>query len=572
MAQPQQVLKIDAPGFHGINTEDSPYGLDTSFCLQADNAIIDQNGRIGAREAFATHTTLSAVTLIINELATSETKEISQVGVGTIDDIVHVVGVLVHKQYSSADLLIQTDHYLVVDAPEQTPAGDQTLLSIPFPTLTDETTLDKASIIAFNNAMYIFSKGNAALKYDGTNITELFTGTVDVDYIPAQDDTGVIAAEMDGDIALSAYGRIWTTGVNNDYNTIYYSDMLIPTTWYDGKATPTDTLSTAGILDIGEYWPSGGDRIVGMAAHNNFLIVFGRQSILVYANAATGDPAGDNGITLQDTISNIGAVSRDGIVSTGSDILFVDDSGVRSLGRTIQEKSVPLGDLTYNVRYDITEVIKQTKDKSTIQLAYLPDKDITVCLFPEGNQAYVMEMRAPSSTGGHKMTRWTECVFNRIAYVERGGDVQVLLGSTTGDGYLKYDGYTQYNNRDYQFQWGSTALTFGDSSTLKFLKKLSVTLVSRKTTSEGTLQWGFDGYLTNTSKFDVEGYLAALFGEEDSAYGVALFGAAPFSITRYRKNVKGSGNVIRVGHTNKINGNPLSIQEILIQTTIGRVY
>jgi hypothetical protein len=107
---------------------------------------------------------------------------------------------------------------------------------------------------------------------------------------------------------------------------------------------------------------------------------------------------------------------------------------------------------------------------------------------------------------------------------------------------------------------------------IKFLKKIAVTLVSRKTTSEGTVQWGFDGYLTKSSKFDVEGYLAALFGEEDATFGQALFGAAPFSITRYRKNVKGSGNVIRIGHKNKIHGNPLSIQEILIQTTTGRIY
>jgi hypothetical protein len=561
MAQPQQVLKIDAPGFQGINTEDSPYGLDTSFCLQADNAVIDQNGRIGAREAFATHTEAIIIPFISNPNTASETKEILRTGSGVIDDKMYVIGVMEHIQYDANDVELSVDHYVVVD-------DQQILGSLDIPVLPVPEALNHAEVVPFNNRIYIFSLGNPALVYDGITLELLFGGS----HIPPQDDTGTIAAEIDGDVGLGAYGRLWVSGVNGDRNTIYYSDLLIATQWYDGKATPTDTFNTAGIIDVSEYWPNGGDRIMALAAHNNFLMVFGRQSILVFANAAVGDPAAAGGIFLQDTIKNIGSVARDAVVNTGNDVLFVDDTGIRSLGRTIQEKSVPIGDLSYNVRYDIVEVIKQTEDKRTIQLAYLPDKDITVCLFPEGQQAYVMEMRAPSATGGYKMTRWTECVFNRIEYVEDDGVVTILLGSNNAEGFLKYDGYTQYNGRDYLFQWASTALTFGDSSVVKFLKKIAITLVSRKTTSEGTVQWGFDGYLTNTSKFDVEGYLAALFGEEDAAYGKALFGAAPFSITRYRKNVKGSGNVIRIGHKNKINGNPLSIQEILIQTTMGRIY
>ncbi len=569
MAQPQQVLKIEAPGFQGINTEDSPYGLDTSFCLRADNAIIDQNGRIGAREAFATHTTIDNVPYSTNANMASETKRITRTGSGDIDGNTYVLGVMCHEQRDANDTILSTDYYIVEDV--LTPEGDQELDSLAYPAVLVPANLANAEILSFNNNIYILSKDNPALKFDGSTITALFSGTPDTDYILPQDDTGVIASEMSSDIGVAAYGRMWLTGVT-DYNTIFYSDLLIPTQWYDGRATPVDTQNTAGIIDVSEYWPNGGDRITAMAAHNNFLVVFGRSSILIFANAASGDPAGADGMRLEDTIKNIGAVGRDSVVNTGNDVLFVDDTGVRSLGRTIQEKSVPIGDLTYNVRYDIVEVIKQTADKRTIQLAYLPEKDISVCLFPEGNQAYVLEMRAPSATGGYKMTRWTECVFDRIEYIERDGAVSVLMGSNNGEGFLAYDGYTQYNGRDYLFQWASTALTFGDSSMLKFLKKIAITLVSRKTTSEGTVQWGFDGYLTDTSKFDVEGYLAALFGEEDATFGVALFGAAPFSITRYRKNVKGSGNVVRVGHTNKINGNPLSIQEIVIHITTGRIY
>ena len=49
MAQPLQTITISAPGFFGINTQDSPIGLNPAFASIADNCVIDQYGRIGAR-------------------------------------------------------------------------------------------------------------------------------------------------------------------------------------------------------------------------------------------------------------------------------------------------------------------------------------------------------------------------------------------------------------------------------------------------------------------------------------------------------------------------------------------
>ena len=81
----------------------------------------------------------------------------------------------------------------------------------------------------------------------------------------------------------------------------------------------------------------------------------------MYANAASGDPAAADGIFLQDSMMNLGSVGRDAVVNTGSDVLFVDDSGIRSLSRTIQEKSVPIGDISRNVRGDIRRVIGEAE-------------------------------------------------------------------------------------------------------------------------------------------------------------------------------------------------------------------
>ena len=53
MAQRLQNITIQAPGFAGINTQDSPIGLDPSFASIADNCVIDQYGRIGARKGYS---------------------------------------------------------------------------------------------------------------------------------------------------------------------------------------------------------------------------------------------------------------------------------------------------------------------------------------------------------------------------------------------------------------------------------------------------------------------------------------------------------------------------------------
>ena len=50
MAQQQQNITVSAPGFQGLNTEDSPLQQDPGFALVADNAVVDKFGRIGSRK------------------------------------------------------------------------------------------------------------------------------------------------------------------------------------------------------------------------------------------------------------------------------------------------------------------------------------------------------------------------------------------------------------------------------------------------------------------------------------------------------------------------------------------
>ena len=52
MAQPTQTASIAAPGFFGLNIQESAVALSSGFALEANNCVIDRYGRIGARRGW----------------------------------------------------------------------------------------------------------------------------------------------------------------------------------------------------------------------------------------------------------------------------------------------------------------------------------------------------------------------------------------------------------------------------------------------------------------------------------------------------------------------------------------
>jgi hypothetical protein len=565
-AQQQQNITIPAPGSMGLNTEQSPTAQDGSFALKADNAVIDQFGRVGSRKAFAELTTIYNLSYSSAIGVVSTQKEVITMATGTIDGDQYVLVLVRVDQYNIGNTVIQSDWALCTMDQNGT---DWELNEITTPAFAVPTALSKAKIVSFNDAFYLFSAGNECVVWDGTTAQKLFTGVADTDYIAPQDDAGTFGnGIIDGDIACAAYGRLWVSGVGDDYNVIYFSDLLIGTQWYDGRGTPAEPLNTAGIIDLREYWPEGSDDVRAIVAHNNALFVFGRRSILVWGNPS-GDPAAEGGIFLQDAISNIGCVTQDAIAVTGNDVLFVDDTGVRSLGRTIQEKSVPLGDLTQNVRKDISTIIQTTRDKDSISIDYWPEESVSVVTFPEQSMAYVLDMRVPSSTGGSKITRWTNCVHRRSLYVELTTGSMVLLGSNNDQGVLEYRGYQQWNDKAFVFAYASPSLTFGQPANLKFIKQIDYTCVSTFSEGTATARWAWDYESPGRSRSVVVGATPpSRFGV--SQYAVDIFGGAVATIKRYKINAKGSGEALIVGIDMNVNGNSFSLQEVNIQTLLGR--
>src|SRR4030043_1503890 len=62
MAEQLVTGSIAAPGFSGLNTQDSSIQLDSGFALEANNCVIDRYGRVGARKGWTKVNTTAAST------------------------------------------------------------------------------------------------------------------------------------------------------------------------------------------------------------------------------------------------------------------------------------------------------------------------------------------------------------------------------------------------------------------------------------------------------------------------------------------------------------------------------
>ena len=507
MAQELKSINLVAPAFKGLNTEDAILAQDPSFAEQADNAVIDKRGRLASRKG-------------ITNLSTT---------------ITALGGEPVTRVHVFRDSAGNTETFS---------AGNNKILSGQV-TLADETpgaysiTSDDWRMVNFNDSIYFFQRGYEPLVYSNS------TGLVE----PMSTVAGAagVTSAIYGNEAIGAYGRLWTADFTGDKSTIYWSDLLQGHVWTGGSS---------GSIDVSEAWPNGFDQIVALAAHNDFLVVFGTQSMLVYAGAE--DPTT---MALSDTITGVGCVSRHTVQSTGSDLVFLSHSGLRSLGRTIQEKSANINGLSKSVNSDLIELVDAETDE--FDSAYFPEQKFYLLLFRSQSKIYCFDTRGALENGAWRATYWPDSPIKALYSGDRiGGDM--LIGYAGGIG--TYSGYTDDGDA-YRLTYKSPELSLGDTAQLKFIKKIRPTLIG-DVGQPVTLRWGYD--------FDSTVGSASF---TPSLAGVAEFGSAQFNIGEFSSgtlairqslNANGSGTTVSVTLESDVNGNELSIQEINMLLLTGR--
>jgi len=506
MAQQLQSINLVAPAFKGINTEDSPLAQDPSFAEIADNAVIDKRGRIAARKG---HSVLTTTKTVLGTDSIRAIKEFRDDGGNT-------------KIFSVGNNKIISGTTTLVD---ETPASYT-------------ITADNWKLVTFNDKIYFFQRGYEPLVYDNAGGSVVKLSTV-------SGAAGVTGA-MYGNEVLAAYGRLWTADFTTNKSTVYWSDLLIGHDWSGG---------TSGSIDISKVWPDGYDEIVSLAAHNGLLIIFGKHSIVVYKGAEA--PAT---MTLSDTVAGIGCVDRDTVQYTGTDVLFLSHTGLKSFSRAIQEKSMPISSLSGNITKDIISALQT--ENTFFRSAYSPEEGFYLLTFVGQDNTYCFDVRGTTENGSYRVTRWPSTGFTAYTRLEDG---TFYIG--TSKGISEYTGY-QDNGLGYRFKYYSPSLTFGDSSRVKILKKLKPTLVGANNATV-FLKWAYDFQGTySTAEFTVGDQITGFFGE--SEYTTVEFTGG--ALTNQRSlNATGYGTSVVVGLEAEIDGSQLSLQEINVMALIGKL-
>lgn len=524
MSKQLQAATIAAPGFQGLNTQDSSVTLESGFALVANNCVIDKFGRIGARKGWTTvHPTNT-------DLSTASVKTIHQCRAPDNTTVLFVAGnnklfieeagALVAKNVRNAaddanvSYTISDDHWQVANIQQ---SGETkayaTVVQAGHPVL----------ILNYLTSAYGFQRLGDIGQLPETYTTTTFTPNC----------------------ALAAYGRTWLADIEGDRQTVYFSDLVDATNYRTG---------TAGRLNISEV-VGDGDPIIGLAAHNGFLVIFCERHIVIYNQAQ--DPTA---LILGDTVNGIGCIARDSIQATGTDVIFLSESGVRSVARTIQEKSAPLKDISKNVRDDLL-VDVGLETRKNIKSIYSPLDAFYLISLPTASTVYCFDTRAALPDGALRATTWSLSPTAFALTVSQ----EVYMGLP---GYVGKYNQHQDNGINYTMSYYTNYFDYQTPTQLKMLKKIDFYLIGGAG-QDITFKWDFD-YTGSYSSSQIELDAASV-----SEYGIDEYGIATYSggivISLVNLSASGSGRVLQVGLESEINNNPLSVQKLDVYVKPGRI-
>lgn len=518
MSQPLRIDTISAPGFYGLNTQDSPLDLSAGFAAIATNCIIDQYGRVGSRKGW-TKVNSSSGALGANNVT-------------VLHELLQTDGTLTIL-FAGNNKLFKLDGSNAVV--ELTYGGGGSA-----PTITANTW----QCISLNNITYFFQSGHDPLIYDPAVSTTT--------YRRVSEKTGYVGTVPSANTAVAAFGRVWAANTTTNNTTVYFSDLTAGHIWSGG---------TSGSLDVSRVWPNGADEITGLAAHNGFLFIFGKRQILIYSEATTPST-----MVLNDTVANVGCIARDSIQNTGQDIVFLSNSGLRSLLRTIQEKSAPLRELSKNVRNDFLASLAG-ENLANIKSVYSEKNAFYLLTLPSVKRVYCFDTKGTLEDGSFRVTAW-DSIEPTAFLSRRNGDL--LIGK---NGYIgTYTGYLD-DTSTYRIAYYTNNSDLNDDAQISILKRIKVTVLGASN-QYFTVKWGYNfssSYLSENVYIPTQGV---------AEYGVAEYGANATPVAEYSTGIvlselivngTGAGKIVQTGYEIDINGSAISIQKIELQSKNGKL-
>lgn len=501
MAEQLLPVSIMNAGFYGVNKQESTVTQGEQWAMDAINCVVDRFGRMSSRKGWTSVGNAIAGNPVIQSACEYIKKD------GTAVKIVAANNALYTLNGSTYTLLYNTN-----------------------------ITANNWQFVNFNNKVYAFQRGHDPLVYDGTTCQ------------PIKNSSGYTGTVQQSNCALAAFGRIWNADTTTDKTVVQYSDLLIGNAYTGGSS---------GVIDLKSVWAYGMDSITALAQFNGNLIIFGKNNIVIYGNAI--DPTN---MQLVEQVQGIGCIARDTVWSIGSDILFLSKSGVRSLSRTVQEKSGALHDVSMNVRDELVSYFP-TENPDYIKGVYHEPEGIYLLALPVGRVVYCFDTRFPLDNGALRVTTWNniepQCFFTSVI------DNNLYMGKNGQLG--QYAGWND-NGSGFGMVFRTNWLDFGEPTRYKVLKKMHIIVVGAANQNI-VAKWATD-YLTNfsSSVFTVEPYGIAYFGQ--SQFGIDSYSSG-IALEDIRSPISKSGKVAQMSFETTINGTQVSIQKFDIYAKAGRI-
>ena len=529
-------------GLNGLNTQHNPATLDPSWLTKAENVVLRESGRITFRKGLK------------QKVAPSGT------AIGSMTE---------HNDQGTNKIFASygTSIYTV----------DFTSPATAFPSSGDDvkhtvgSTTGDWQFVNFNDRLHCFHTGVIPQRYDGS----LGAGSK---WTAHATDPASIATLFDPSCGMGYYGRIWAGGVAEAKDVVYYSNLLDGDDWIGG-----DT----GLLDLAKVW--GTDEIVAIAPYFGKLVIFGKNNIVIYDSP---DVVGS--LALNEVIRGVGLVSRDTVQAIGDDLVFLSNTGLRSLGRTTEKDKLPLTDLSVNIKDRLIRNIGQSTDVKSV---YVENEGIYILSFVAKNINYVFDFKHITPNEAPRVTTWT---FDNdrepasMVYTELYSGL--LVGQKDGSiaGYEQhYDtdlaGASTYTDFSYTWSFETVWVDLGQSVSSSLLKRLFMVLEGGSGATMG-LKWYKDFSPTSSTitslvlNPETTGS-TSLWGASSSLYGATtaththVAATHPssslykpvFGLKEYRTPLTGSAKNIKIAIDIESNGFDASLQTLTLLHKQGKI-
>ena len=373
--------------------------------------------------------------------------------------------------------------------------------------------------------------------------------------------------DFDPSCGMGFYGKLWAGGVSEAPDVIFYSVLLDGDDW-NGIGS--------GYIDLKSVW--GTDEIVGIAPFFGKLVIFGKNNIVVYDNPYSGGT-----LSLNEVIKGVGLVSRDTIQAIGDDLVFLSETGLRSLARTTEKDKLPMLDLSQNIKDTLIRNIG-TSDK-VIKSVYLESEGIYILTFTNKNITYVFDFKHATPQQTPRITTWTFDNDREPASMINTELYSGLLVGQKDGGIAGYEGYfdtdlawvssaASYTNAAITADVSSVWIPMGESVAASILKKMILVLEGGSGAVLG-LRWYKDFSINSSSTTQIS--LApvttgtiALYGASTSLWGDVKY-TPIFGLQEYSTPLTGSAKHLKLNMSIVSNGFDTSIQDLSIMSLQGKI-